>query len=63
MNSAMEYLIFCADRGDFQHFLKRSKGKECVYRGDNGFDIHLMDGKIVKVTHLGKDLQLVGVEG
>ena len=60
MNEAMEYIIFCADKGDLQEFLKKNaKSKRCIYRGDNGLDLHISNGKIIKVTHYGKELKVV----
>lgn len=62
MNEATRYLIFCADKGDFQEFLKTSSGKKVTYRGKDGFDIYIHDGKIVKVRHYGKPLMLVELD-
>ena len=62
MNEAMEYLIKCADRGDLNDFLKKSKGKKCIYHGDNDLDLHFRDGKMIKVTHYGIELKLVELQ-
>ena len=60
MNAAMEYLIQCADKGDLAEFLEKcGKDKKCIYKGDNDLDLHIRNGKIIKVTHAGKELKLV----
>ena len=60
MNKAMEYMIFCADKGDLAEFIeKNAKSKRCIYRGDNGLDLHFRNGKIEKVTHAGVPLKIV----
>jgi len=60
MNSALEYVVQCADRGDLQKFLeKNTSTKKCIYHGENDLDLHFRNGKIVKVTHAGIELKLV----
>ena len=62
MNEAMEYLIQCADRGDFQEFLEKcGKDKKCVYHGDNDLDLHIRNGEIIKATHAGIELKVVNL--
>jgi len=60
MKSALEYVVRCADHGDLQEFLnKNGKAKRCIYHGANDLDLHFRNGKIIKVTHYGKELKLV----
>lgn len=60
MNSALEYVVQCADRGDLQEFIeKNAKSKRCIYHGDNGLALHISNGKIVKVFHDGIPLKIV----
>ena len=60
MNKAMEYMIFCADKGDLAEFIeKNAKSKRCIYHGDNDLDLHFSNGKIIKVTHAGRKLKVV----
>jgi len=60
MNKAMDYIIACADKGDLNEFIKNcDKHKECIYRGDNGLNLHIYRGEIVKVTHMGINLKVV----
>ncbi len=62
MNTAMEYLIKCANRGDFQEFLKEhAKFKKCIYKGNNDLDLHFRNGKIIKITHAGIELKVVNL--
>jgi len=62
MNEAMEYLIKCADKGDLAEFLRNSSGKKVKYKGKDGFDLYIHDGKIVKVRHYGKPLMIVELD-
>jgi hypothetical protein len=60
MSEVLEYVSECADRGDLAEFLERNaKVKKCIYHGDNGLDLYFRNGKIVKVTHEGIELNLV----
>lgn len=62
MDDVMQYLVSSADRGDFQHYLKKSKGKKLVYKGNHGLDLHIFNGKIVKVFHDGVPLKIVQLD-
>lgn len=59
MDDVMQYVVSCADKGDFREFLKKSKGRKLVYRGNHDLDLHVLNGKIIKVTHAGVTLKIV----
>jgi hypothetical protein len=60
MSEVLDYVVSCADRGDLQKFLeKHARSKKCIYHGDNGLDLQISYGKVIKVFHDGKELKLV----
>lgn len=63
MNKVMKYVVACSDRGDLRKFLRAHSHHHrwYIYRGACGLDLHVFQGKILRVSYCGKFLQLVEV--